>query len=134
MSKLPATVRTITQAECSGADVTGFWKSLGFLQQYQHYKRGHTVDVVHGAWTVHILVSTLHRVASSASAGQNKGGVLAAEEVVPSHSLIEAWTEVGSRTHTEAIAALLEVCKLLEQAKVELRPLPTKKARSSARN
>ena len=45
------------------------------------------------------------------------------EEVVPGLLLVEAWTEVGSGRHTDAISALTEVGRLLEREGVALRPL-----------
>jgi len=153
MAKLAATVRTVTQAYCSGPNVPNFYKGLGFMQQYQHFKKGFAFDVQRGTWTVHILVSRLHRVVqdttdnTKGNGGALAGGdrsfrreeesekgrapvVVAGEEVAPGHVLIEVWTEVeAGKTHTEAIAAIVEVGKQLAVEGVVLQPLPDGKNR-----
>lgn len=149
MAKLAATVRTVTQAYCSGPNVPNFYKGLGFVQQYQHFKKGFAYDVQRGTWVVHILVSRLHRVVQETTANtKSNGGALAGggsslsrrkeerrpgvagEEVAPGHVLIEVWTEVDDgKTHTEAIAAIVEVGKQLAVEGVELQPLPDGKNR-----
>ncbi len=149
-AKLAATVLTVTQAYCSGPDVPNFYKGLGFVQQYQHFKKGFAFDVQRGTWAVHILVSRLHRVIeNNAANGATNGGraataaggsslhrtaenggreVTAGEEVAPGHVLVEVWTEVDAgKTHTDAIAALVEVGKQLAVEGVVLQPLPEKK-------
>lgn len=117
MAKLPATVRNVTQARCAGPDVPAFWRGLGFEPRYQHYKRGHTFDVRRGSHAVQVLVSRLHAVAA---AGAGPG-----DEVVPGQVLVEAWTAVADPgAYEEAIAAVVEVGKLLAQEGVALGPLP----------
>lgn len=157
MAKLPATVRTVTQASCSGPNVPNFYKGLGFLQQYQHFKKGFAFDIQRGTWKVHILVSRLHRVVEDTimSNGDAHGGggnsnnfreegaheqgtaevaVVAGEEVAPGHMLLEVWTEVpAEKTHTEAISALLEVGKQLAGEGVVLQPLPAVDLRNRMR-
>ncbi len=130
---LAATVLTVTQAYCSGPDVPNFYKGLGFIQQYQHYKKGYAFDLQRGTWTVYILVSKLHRVViqnnnnSTSSREEEEGVAMAGEEVVPGHVLVEVWTEVESgKTHTDAIAAIVEVGKQLAVEGVVLQPLPEK--------
>jgi hypothetical protein len=148
MAKLAATVRTVTQAYCSGPNVPNFYKGLGFVEQYQHFKKGFAFDIQRGTWAIHILVSRLHRVvvrqdnngfSNSINGGGAEGGVsstksfsktkaaeaVAGEEVAPGHVLIDVWTEVESgKTHTEAIAAIVEVGKQLAVQGVVLQPLP----------
>lgn len=135
MAKLAATVRTVTQAYCSGPNVPNFYKGLGFLQRYQHFKKGFAFDVQRGTWAVHILVSKLHRVVQELGAqggarsfrgeDERQSVVEAGEEVAPGHVLIEVWTEVDAgKTHTEAIAVIVEVGKQLAGEGVVLQPLP----------
>ena len=145
MAKLPATVRTVTKAYCAGPDVPNFYMGLGFNLQYQHFKKGFAFDVQRGTWAVHILVSRLHRVIDNNQNNRTNGvpggghvgsstrkedaaqqGVaVAGDEVVPGHVLIEVWTEVDpGKTHTDAIAAILEVGKQLTGVGVVLQPLP----------
>lgn len=117
MAKLRATVRTVSSGPCTGPDVPAFWKSLGFVTQHQLVKEGHTVDVQRGPWTVHVLVSRLLRRAHDGGDGGDM-------DLVPGLLLVEAWTEVGAGSHTDAIAALMEVGKLLGREGVALEKLP----------
>jgi len=122
LANLPATVRTVTHAACSGPDVPSFWKTLGFTTIYELAKQGYTFDVRRGAWTVHVLVCRLLRSGS-------EGG----EDLFPGKLLVEAWTEVGKGTHTDAIAAIGEVGKLLEREGVTLQRLPVAPRRGGVR-
>ena len=88
---------------------------------------------------MHVLVSRLHRVMEKKGGGgaDRKGvAVVAGEEVVPSHVLVEVWTEMSSEkssggvgAHEEAMAAVVEVGKQLEVVGVVLQPLFDGRAR-----
>ena len=134
MAKLAATIRTVTHAHCSGPNVPGFWKGLNFSLKYQHYKRGHIFDIQRGPWVVHVLASKMHRVGSTA--GDVRNGptgkevvVSPGDEIAPNRILIEVWVDVGSGSHTDAIAAVVDIGKLLAPEGVVLQPLPDSKGR-----
>ena len=73
---------------------------------------------------VHLFVSKLYHAAVQQ---RPEEAVQPTEEVVPGQVLIECWVEVGSTSsegHKEAIAAVVEVGKLMEPLGVVLVPLP----------
>jgi hypothetical protein len=38
---LPASVRAVTEAQCSGGDVLAFWKAMGFQHDHEMLQEGH---------------------------------------------------------------------------------------------
>lgn len=65
---LPATVRSVVRGECSGEDVPGFWRALGFSLRYEMLKRGHSYEVHHGGHCVEVVVSQVLKLPARAAA------------------------------------------------------------------
>lgn len=127
MAKLPATVRTVTESCCSGPDVLGFWKGLGYVVRREMSKSGYTCDVVLGPGPapkkrgnadhkiVHFLVSQL-----SVKDGEQHF------QQFPM-LLVEAWVRIDvDERYEDAIQSLVDVCQVLSQhcPGVCLSPLP----------
>jgi hypothetical protein len=132
MAKLPATVRTVTESCCSGPDVLGFWKGLGYVVRREMTKAGYTCDVVLGPGTaqkrranadqkiVHFLVSRL---------SENDGSLSNGEQHFRQFPmlLVEAWVRIDvDERYEDAIQSLVDVCHVLSQycPGVCLSPLP----------
>lgn len=101
LATLPATVSTITQSKCHGPDVPGFWSSLGFIQEYQHYKKGWTCDIQRDDFLIHVHIYRLHKIANpdqNASLYPIKNATAElGEQLAPSQVVVEAWTIIDTQ-------------------------------------
>lgn len=80
---LPATVRAVTLAQCSGKDVLAFWQAMGFQLGHEMLQEGHLYVLSHviqlqvwcwhlpcawqvRVWTVHVCGACMPRFVSTA--------------------------------------------------------------------
>lgn len=107
------------------------------MPRYQHYKKGHLFEVTLPTvprrfqeepkeWSIQVLVTQVLRV----TANNADGGAVLGDEVVFGRYLVEAWISMAGGpsapgSHTGAIAALMELAKMLKPVGVILQPLPT---------
>lgn len=71
-----------------------------------------------------MLASKLHKVREGPA-----GEAIPGDELVPIKILLDVWVDVGSGAHMDAIAAVVDVGKLLGPHGVALQPLPEAKGR-----
>lgn len=133
MAKMPATVRTVVDSCCSGPDVLGFWKGLGFVLRRENIKRGFTCDVFGSGVaqkkkenkdqrTIHFLVSQLS-VNDDIGSGRGEQTLRGLPLV-----LVEAWVRIDlDERYEDAIQTLVDVSHVVAQhcPGVGLSPLPS---------
>lgn len=125
---LPAVVRHVVRADCTGEGVPAFWQALGFAPRYQLLRRGHRFLVPLGGREVEVCVCRVLRLPplGARAAGGGGGGsavcpatidaaaLQQAAEVSPGHLLVEAAaTATAEEDHMESVGAVTQLASLL---------------------
>lgn len=134
---LPAVVRHVTRADCTGEGVPAFWQALGFTPRYQLLRRGHRFAVPIKGREVEVCVCRVLRLpplGDTAATGGSGGGAACpatidasalqqAAEVSPGQLLVEAAAAASAEEdHMECVGAVTQLASLLEPYTTLQRP------------
>ena len=113
--ELPAVVRHVTRAACTGESVPAFWQALGFAPRYALLRRGTRYALTLGGQELDVFLGRVLRLPPGAAAARLDGAALqAAEEVAPGRLLVEAVAQVPAEAdHMESMGAITQLATLL---------------------
>ncbi|PSC73640.1 mediator of RNA polymerase II transcription subunit 18 isoform X1 [Micractinium conductrix] len=113
--ELPAVVRHVTRAACTGESMPAFWQALGFAPRYALLRRGTRYALTLGGQELDVFLGRVLRLPPGAAAARLDGAALqAAEEVAPGRLLVEAVAQVPAEAdHMESMGAITQLATLL---------------------
>lgn len=120
---LPAVVRHVTRAQCTGEDVPAFWHALGFTPRFQLLRRGHRFTVPLAGQELEVSVCRVLRLpplAGGSAGGPGLGALDAAAlqqaaEVSPGRLLVEVVALVPAEAdHMDSVGAVSQLASLLQ--------------------